>query len=89
MRKTYLEAFIATIVAIFVGYLLAGMPPHIPWLKLIPTLLIAFPVYGSRSPNIRTWGGRSPAEKIDLIYFKIIYLIGITWLAWDIFNGII
>jgi hypothetical protein len=46
-------------------------------------------VYGTRSPNIRTWGGSSPPEKIDLIYFKSIYLIGITWLAWDIFNGII
>jgi hypothetical protein len=87
--NTYLEAIVIMIAAFFIGYLLAGTPDHVPWLKLIPTLLIAFPVYESRSSNIATWGGESPMEKIDAFCFKAIYVVGITWLTWDIFKGII
>jgi len=89
LLKVYFEAFIATSIALFIGYLLSKTPATIPWMKLIPTLLIAFPVYGSRSCGIATWGGSSPAEKMDALFFKIIYCIGVTWLAFDIFKGII
>lgn len=60
---SYLEGFIATCMALFIGYLLAGMPEHIPWLKLMPTLLIAFPVYGNRTHSIRTFGGAVRQKK--------------------------
>jgi hypothetical protein len=87
--RVYFGALIVTSLALCIGYLLAGLPEHIPWHKLIPTLLIAFPVYGSRSPGIQTWGGASPTEKIDAWCFRVIYSVGITWLAWDIFKGLI
>ena len=87
-RKTYSEAAFATIACIIFGYLLAGLPIQISWNKLIPTILIAFPVYGTRFAKI-TWGGNSIGEQMDKLFFKTLYIIGLTWLIWDIFKGII
>ena len=87
-RKTYVEAACTTIFCIFLAYLLAKSPMQISWNKLIPTILIAFPVYGTRFAAI-TWGGNSIGEKMDKLFFKTLYIIGLTWLTWDIFKGII
>ena len=87
-RKTFLEAFSVTLACLFAGYLLAGLPSQIPWNKLLPTLLIAFPVYGTQFAAM-TWGGNGIGEQMDKLFFKTLYVIGITWLAWDIFKGII
>lgn len=87
-RVTYLEAFSVTIICLFLGYLLAGLPMQISWNKVIPTFLIAFPVYEARFVGM-TWGGNSIQEEMDRAFLKAIYVIGITWLAWDIFKGII
>lgn len=84
-----MEALTVTFVALFLGWLLSGFPSNIPWLKLIPTLLIAFPVYGSRNSDLETIGRSSIIEKMDIVFFKTVYIVGITWLAWDIFKGII
>jgi hypothetical protein len=87
-RKTFLEAFFVTLGCFFVGYLLAGLPTQISWQKLLPTLLIAFPVYGTRFAAI-TWGGDGIGEQMDKLFFKTLYVVGITWLVWDICKGII
>ena len=89
IRKIYFEAFCMTLLALITAYILAGCPIEIPWHKLFPTLLISFPVYGSRNDALKTWGSASIAENADRLFFKTIYIIGITWLAWDIFKGII
>lgn len=88
-RKNYWEAILVTLFALLFGYIFAGLPCHLPWAKLIPTLLIAFPVYGSRNLNTQTIGGEGTSDKMDTLFFKTIYLIGVTWLSWDIFKGII
>lgn len=87
-RRTFLEAFFVTLACLFTGYLLAGLPSQISWNKLIPTLVIGFPVYGTRFAAM-TWGGNGIGEQMDKLFFKTLYVIGITWLAWDIFKGII
>lgn len=88
-RRIHLEALIATIVALFMGYLLAGFPKQIVWHKIIPTLLIAYPVYSNNTADLETWSGDTKVEKMDKLLFKTIYLVGITWLAWGIFKGLI
>ena len=87
-RKTYLEAACVTILCLFLGYLLAGFPTQISWNKLLPTILIAFPIYGTRFATM-TWGGNGIGEQMDKLFFKTLYVIGLTWLVWDIFKGII
>lgn len=88
-RKIYSEAFLVTIAVLILSYILAGLPKIIPWNKLIPTLLLAFPIYGTRNVSFLTMGGKSPSENMDMAFFKASYIIGIAWLAWDMFKGII
>ena len=87
-RKTCVKTFLVTIACLVVGYLLAGLPKQISWNKLIPTFLIALPVYGARFAKM-TIGGNGIGERMDKVFFETIYVICITWLAWDIFKGVI
>ena len=87
-RTTFLEAFIVTFACIFIGYLLAGLPSIVSWSKIIPTFLLALPVYDARFAVQPTWTV-TIEQKMDQLFFKSLYVVAITWLAWDISKGII
>jgi hypothetical protein len=87
-RKKYLEAFVVTIVCIIMGYLFADCPNSVSWNKLIPTFLIALPVYGASFATEATWDVTLEQE-MNALFFKTLYVIAITWLTWDILKGII
>ena len=85
VKKEYLKGFIGSFLIVLIGLLTSAILNHYaPLNQTIIGLLQAFSVvpgsaalFGVQDWEIKSWGGKTPAEVLNRKYFKILSTIGL------------